>query len=153
MSAFVVHPEHIHVLLWAASRPVGHDGPLQWHFDNPTKVDHLTRDRLDGVGQMLLDANVASVNYRYGEDDESLAYVYRPPQHSTWTAPELLNAVHCYEYQACERPDWQASEAHAFCRALEHRLIQSLPGYDDGPWSITPTDVPAGGRRRGAARR
>ncbi|WP_062899321.1 hypothetical protein [Mycobacterium avium] len=66
MSAYVVHAEHINVLLWAGRygfrRPCGN---LTWYYDNPTRVNQLTDDNLDQVGQMLVDANTASVNYCY----------------------------------------------------------------------------------------
>ncbi len=83
MSAFIVDPpEHIHVLLWAASRPTSppYGPPLVWYYDNPpSREGRLTDDAIDTVGQMLVDENAASVNYRYDEDD---AYIYayqRPP--------------------------------------------------------------------------
>jgi hypothetical protein len=69
------------------------------------------------------------------------------------TIPELLNAVHCYEYQACEHPGWETSEAHAFCKALERRLISKLPGYNDGPWAISRTSIPAAVRKRNELKR
>ncbi len=146
MSAFIVDPEHIHVLLWAASRPAGHYGPLSWYFDKPTREGRLTADTRDAVGQMLVDENAASVNYRYDEDDLFI-YAYQRPRHTTWSTVDLLKALHCYEYQACEHAGWRDSQAHAFCRAFEHRLIQALPGYDDGPWAISRLDVPAAARR------
>ncbi len=61
---------------------------------------------------------------------------------------ELLNALDAYTYQACERPDWQRSQAKAFCDALRDRLISELPGYHDGPWTITPRSVPTSVQRR-----
>lgn len=141
MSAYIVDPEHIHTLLWAASRPFIPYGPLRWYYDNPTRAGEATSDTLDVVGQMLLDANAASVNYRYDED-ELYVYAYQRPRHSTWTNVDLLKALACYEYQSCETADWATSQAHAFCAALRHRLIQSLPGYDAGPWEITADTVP-----------
>ena len=68
MSAFLVDPEHIHVMLWAANRPVGYLGPLRWYFDNPSRSNQLDGDNLDQVGQMLADENSASVNFRYSQD-------------------------------------------------------------------------------------
>ena len=95
---------------------------------------------------MLVDENAASVNYRYDEDDAYI-YAYQQPQHTTWTDVEILKALDCYQYQSCEHPAWRDSQAHAFCRALEGRLIQALPGYDDAPWAISRLDTPAAKRR------
>lgn len=142
MSAFIVDPEHINVMIWAAAHKVNrHHGPLRWYYGNPTHAGQVSHDNVDQVGQMLLDENAASVNYRYTEDDV-FVYEYRPPQHTNWSVVELLKAIDCYEYQACEHPDWAQSQAHAFCQALRLRLISALPGYDAASWRITPNTVP-----------
>ena len=42
MSAYLVDAEHIHVLLWAASRPIAPPNPtLRWLYDNPTRINQL----------------------------------------------------------------------------------------------------------------
>ena len=78
---------------------------------------------------MLLEENIASVNHLYNESrDVSADYTYRHPLQSGWSIPELLNPLHCYQHQACEHPCWASSQAHAFCDALQQRLIHRLPG-------------------------
>jgi hypothetical protein len=57
----------------------------------------------------------------------------------------LLNALHCYQHQACAHPGWDSSGARAFCQAVQQRLIRRLPGYLDGPWAITTASIPARG--------
>jgi len=37
--------------------------------------------------------------------------------------------IKCYEYQSCEHEEWDASEAHAICRAMKEQLLECLPGY------------------------
>jgi hypothetical protein len=69
MRAFIVHPEHINVLIWAGLQRVGHSGPPRWHFDNPTDIRELTPGNATHVGRMLLDENTASVNHLYTERD------------------------------------------------------------------------------------
>jgi hypothetical protein len=148
MSAFIVHREHISVPIWAGLQRVGHSGPLRWHFDNPTDIRELTPGNATQVGRMLLDENTASVNHLYTErHDISSSYTYRHPRQIGWSSSELLNALHCYQHQACAHPGWGSSEAHAFCRALQQRLIHRLPGYTDGPWAISKTSTPAAHRR------
>ena len=143
MSAFVVDHEHINVMIWAGlTTSRGHDGPLRWHFDNPSRINTLTTDTATEVGQLLLTTNIVSVDYLYRQTAAAEEYIYQRPQHTTWSIPSLLNAVHCYEYQACEFPHWVDTEAHAFCRALEQALIRNLPGYREGPWGITAHDTP-----------
>ena len=69
MSAFIVHSEHINVLIWAGLQRVGHSGPLRWHFENPTDIRELTPGNATHAGRMLLDENTASVNHLYTERD------------------------------------------------------------------------------------
>ena len=71
------------------------------------------------------------------------AYCYTAPQRRDWSTVEILKALACFEYQACEAPDWENSSAHRLCRAMERELIVDLPGWSDGPWSISPTTAPA----------
>lgn len=56
----------------------------------------------------------------------------RPPRKPI----EILKAIDCYEYQSCEHPEWEVSEAFAFCDALRRSLIGDLPGYDEAKWGI-----------------
>lgn len=161
MSAFVVDPEHVNVMIWAGLEPSRYMPVLRWTtdiiennmphpdaepdysgFGRPYNVFELRPDSKNRVGQMLLDVNAASVNYRYSENN-AFIYGYQRPRDTHWSVPELLKAIHCYEYQTCERSDWEQSEAYAFCKALERRLINKLPGYDDGPWEITASSVSA----------
>jgi hypothetical protein len=144
MSLYLVGPEHISLLLWAGHerfhRP-GHN--LSWSFDNPIRVHQLIDDNLTAVGQMLVDANNASVNAGYDEDLQAYEDRYSRPRLSAWSLVEVAKALQCYEYQTSELPDWPASEAYAFCRSLQHQLVQALPGYDHAPWGITASTRPA----------
>ena len=142
MSAFVVAVEHIHTLLMAGLDADYPSAPLRWYFGNPTHVGELTEDTASAVGQMLIDANIASVDHRYRETNTRIEYTYRRLDYTGWTTGELLSALHGYEYQACEAPGWDTSEAYAFCRELERKLIRRVPGYSNGPWAISSSTVP-----------
>lgn len=144
MSAWLLEPEHISVLLWAGHdrfRRPGHN--LTWAFDNPTRVHQLTEDNMTEVGQMLVDANTASVNYRYHRRSTPYEYLYQRPHLTSWSLVEVIKTLECYEYQSCERRDWRTSEAYAFCRALQTQLGHTIPGWDNAPWGITSTTRPA----------
>ena len=54
---------------------------------------------MDVVGQLLVDANAASVNHRY-EEDNAYVYAWQRPRHTDWSPVELLGAIAGYEYQA-----------------------------------------------------
>ena len=142
MASFVVHPEHINVLIWAGLHRVVGAGPLAWYYGNPDWRGVLEDDTATEVGQMLLDENVASANHYNTEQQDRVTYTYRRPIQQAWTTAELLNALHCYRYQASDRPDWKTSQACAFVEALEARLIRRLPGYLEGPWGIGPETLP-----------
>ena len=160
MSAYIVSDIHIHALLTAGLE--GGSGVLRWfapESEEPTlPTDHqagepwgptaissnnrrrreLTQETADAVGLMLLAQNYASVNFRYDEgQDDSYQYHFHeltgsPSEH----AVVVLKAIDGYSYQACETPDWEQTEAHAFCQALRSRMIHRLPGYDAAPWGI-----------------
>ncbi|SLC86610.1 hypothetical protein [Mycobacteroides abscessus] len=145
MSAFLVDPEHINVLIHAGLPRQYPNIGLRWYYRDANNQEHYERldyDTADRVGQMLLDANAASVNHRYDEN-EMYIYSYAQPQHTNWSPVEVLKAIHCYQYQACEPDDWKTSEAHAFCDALTHYVINKTPGYDQAPWAITTSSTPA----------
>lgn len=153
MSAVIVNHEHIHVLIWAAAKPIAPPNwQMRWLYDNPTRVNQLEPDgsNHDEIGQILLDENADSVNHLYSHTAAAGDYHYQRPQHTEWSIAELLNALDAYTYQACERPDWKRSQAKAFCDALRDRLISELPGYHAGPWTITRHSVPASVKRRAA---
>jgi len=156
MSAFIVDAEHIHVLVWAGLNI--RYGPLRWRASDPTMPGghhwrELTADTVDPTGQMLLDANIASVNHRYAENNGPAIYTWRTPRHRRWSPVELLKALNCYDYQASEPDDWEQSQAHAFVQELQGALIGQLPRYDDADtWGITASSEPAAHRDELAAR-
>lgn len=144
MSAFMVDHAHIDAMLTAGLD--ARDG-VRWLTD--ATEDQVPGERIpsgyrtldflnaDHVGAMLLAENRRSVNYRYEEDELEEPYTFRPLRHSDITPVDILSAISCYEYQACECDDWQASEAARFCQALRLAMICKLPGYSDAPWEIS----------------
>lgn len=152
MSAFMVPIEHIRAMVNAGLRTEG-EGPLSWSVRQLTQDEkdrayepgrpwgpdmqtvyretrrQLTRETAGRVGAMLLAQNRRSVDFRYDESDIEEPYV-----HAVSTTPrepvEILKAIGCYEYQSCETPDWEDTEAARFCQALRFHLIRQLPGYE-----------------------
>lgn len=139
-------------------RPTDHRRGEPW---GPTAIIHaqerhreLTPESADRVGEMLLTQNERSYDHRYDGQDRQirLGYHYegrgvyaqmlgRYPDGWRWSrvmvAPVgVLKAISCYEYQACEDPGWERSEARAFCDALRRRAIHALPGYDAAAWDV-----------------
>jgi hypothetical protein len=118
------------------------------------------------VGQMLWDENVRSVNHRYDEQDEAEPYTFRPIE-VVLEPYGLLKQVKCYQYQSCEHPEWEGSEAMRLTDGLvravldrtgerRHRgKIERLewndpaaywnhPAYDAAPWGVvSPAEIGA----------
>ena len=142
MSAFVVNKSHINAMLLSALSRRHGEGGIRWYHNN---VHHkLTEENASEVGQILLDECVKSVCYRY--DDSGITDL-PGPINAEWLIPfkfkylqrmpkamEAISITRCYEYQSCEHPEWEASEAHKFCQALISSKIGELQGYDDAPW-------------------
>jgi hypothetical protein len=150
MSAYLVDRIHIDLLVSLALERRA-DRRLCWYWQgnwHDAGVDGATY-----VGRMLWTENLRSLVYRYPEDtsggrpgpcdlqDEEIAGYTHTAQRYTLTPVEGLQAILGYEYQACEHPGWEESEARAFCEALRHALIRRLPGYDAAPWCWTEREV------------
>lgn len=123
-------------------------------------IRELTDATCNETGRMLLMENARSVAHRYDETLEDacgniLTAVFpvdrvtgmRPmgrgaaimvvtAEVATLVPVAVLKLIDSYEYQACEHPEWETSEAHAFCSALRRALIHELPGYDEAAWSL-----------------
>lgn len=146
MSAYVVDPEHISYLLQAAierNRPYGvYYGP----YEPDNRIGYHNANR---IGAELLAENIASVNHRYPDcalDDlpgpiptpSAADFQYRHSQYVNLDPVNVLKAISGYEYQSCEHPAWETSNAKEFCDRLRHAMIDRLPGYDESPyWSVT----------------
>lgn len=97
---------------------------------------------------MLRPENERSVAYRYDTRENLPGPVEREePAFYRFTASkmftrrpnpvEALKLIRCYEYQSCEHPGWESSEAKGFCDTMTAALVACLPGYDDAPWEWT----------------
>lgn len=176
MSAFEVSNTHIDALVSAALQRDNY-GTMTWHYDAKDEIpntqpgemlpgheDYLTalnrtrrevtEDNAGTWGAALLAENRRSVNHRYNEDEFEAVYEFTAIR-GTLNPVAILKAISCYEYQSCEHPGWEASEAHAFCEALRSRMIRKLPGYGEAAWEITdkyqalhPGELPIQERRR-----
>lgn len=160
MYAFLVCKEHIDAMLTAGLVPY-HGSGLRWMAPaelNPAAYQRgepwgpeaasesrerrreLTERTAGRTGAMLMAENAESVNHRYDEEDIEEPYVYARPWR-TCTPVEVLKLIDCYEYQTCEHPEWERSEARAFCEALRGRMIGRLEGYDGADWEFRTQEV------------
>ena len=154
MSAYIVSRHQITAMVDLASAPGRelnyyhndqYHGPRYFTHDYDENGRNITWR--DALGQMLIDANVDSVSHRYPDSKDGLpgpinAYYEMPyiwastvlDPRTTPTPIEGIKVVRNFMYQSCERPDWEDSQAKAFCDALILDLIGKLPGYDAAPW-------------------
>lgn len=130
----------------------GYEAYLKALSAHRRKVSYGDLDRCSEVGMMLWRENLASVQYRYDERDgnelpgprdftPSQIAAYRFKRTDVLSPVVILNAIAYYEYQSCEHPGWQTSEARSFCEALRHKMIDRLPGMDEAPWGLAESDV------------
>jgi hypothetical protein len=124
MSAFIVSKDHIDTILSAYAKV------LKARHDTPPDLDHL--------GKTLWRENARSVAYRYeeAEDKQWETYKFKNQPNSILTPVEVYALVDCLEYQSCEHPGWEVSEAAKLCRRIKDTLIASLPEWKDAAWSL-----------------
>lgn len=150
MSAFVLNKGHIDAML-RAGLAYSHASRLYWYTSHPGTIEQaqelhreLRSDTADQIGAMLVAENVRSVCYRYEKqptdelpgpgDSYWLRDYHYDPRGPIPTPVAALKLVDCYEYQSCEHPEWEGSEASRFCDALRRKLIDALPGYEEAAW-------------------
>ncbi len=126
MSAWIVSKEHIDYIVTALIRA------------------ELTSKTPDETGRMLWRECLASVAWRYPADapgDRPGPVDFRDSDVDTYTwaeTPELTpgglaKTLGCYQYQSCEHPGWEGSEAYAITTKLRDALGDVA--YDDSvPW-------------------
>lgn len=133
MSAFTLGQDHIDLLVTIAMRIPGF---------NPKYID--VPKTADMLGQRLWNENYASVNFRYAEHTPVPEYHWQPVAElqdgnalQTHHILQILQAVHCYEYQSCEHTDWSDGIAfwcmtaiRAWCeRELDNRQVRKIRQY------------------------
>lgn len=133
MSAYIVDRKHIEYLVRAAQSRRIAGSSYQYE---PAEV-------LAANANMLAAENAASVNYRYSEteapDTWEPADFHGVTPWLDFNPVEVLKAVACYVYQACEHPGWETSRAKLFADRLHRAAINALHGYSDAPWGAPPT--------------
>ncbi|MCR4338253.1 MAG: hypothetical protein NUW01_00040 [Gemmatimonadaceae bacterium] len=143
MSAFNVNDDHIRYLLRAKYKySANHE------YRNRTIEDW----RADGV--MLRNANVQSVNFRYGYEGSGSADTMCGPMVTDFdvqlsdlldapcAVPQTFSAIHCMEYQCCETPDWRETPAFEWLQDLKESAARRMDGYEDADWEIDPDKQP-----------
>ena len=131
MSAWMVTKKHIDLLVTEAVAL-----ELEYEF-NGRKIK-LTKGIENSIRQMLTDECRRSINYRYQEDTETGIYRFKKYVEQTLTDEAIAKQVRCYDYQACECPDYYETETRKFVEALSEKLGWPLDGEKcpSGPWGV-----------------
>ena len=144
MSAWIVSENHIRLLVEALYK-------YEVIAGTTSVTQALTPDQL---GQMLWRENHKSVNYRYNKRALTPHYTHDSAAVAAWEYPTtgqgivrdlvrnpalVYTQARHYDYQSCEHPGWEKSEACSLiARLLE--VIEKTTGtdeMDDGqPWGI-----------------
>jgi hypothetical protein len=69
--------------------------------------------------------NVRSVNHRYNERTRFEPIVFEPAS-SSYSAWQTINWLRCIDYQSCERPDYNKSEAYRLNMELQLELFNVM---------------------------
>lgn len=147
MSAYIVDPAHIDMMLSVAVNGPKKSVPARWTapyvyelLDGEEHTGPVSAATADLAGRALLAECIASVSHLYPDDPPGQLPGPTPNPivdqyewtnfHRLFSAVEALRAIDGYEYQACEHPGWWDSGAHHFCQRFRKALIKCLPGYE-----------------------
>jgi hypothetical protein len=145
MSAFVCSAEQFCYLVMAAIPRTRDEGSFGWGSKLIRhSIDYMAEeddtDTLDRMVNILKLENVTSVNHlykgRHKEEFEKIKFVRLGRRADRLDPVVVLKQIDFYEYQSCEHPEWEDSEAYQFVNALRLRWIKNLPGWYDAPWGI-----------------
>lgn len=93
------------------------------------------KDKFHNIGQSLLNQNYKSVNYRYKESTKPHSFQYT---NIDINEGMLLGCINCYEYQACETPDFFNSPIHTCLLRLKQAILEKLIKQkgQEIPWGL-----------------
>lgn len=150
--------EHISVIVhWALKNLHGPRWTIteEEALQNPEGVSNfgawysrtLSHQSIAYVGQVLLDKNADAIRDHYDDDSEYMIFDADHIPEMRWSALEILSALMCYEYQACDAKDYEESEAHRIVNSIKHGIESKLTEGTD-VWEITSDTVPASVREQ-----
>jgi len=134
MSAFYVGSDLIDLLVTVAIEGAPHSRGLRVVHNGALHV--FDANDADMIGQLLTDANVASVNYRYNDIENPGAYKFRRVADVGGLAAsffDVLKGCDCFDYQSCELPNYDSSMAADVVRAIRNKVIERITP-DSASW-------------------
>lgn len=138
MSAFIVSDYQINALLSYAKNQRSGDG-IRIKNDSGEFISidaSASQERMSEIGQILLNENYRSVNYRYKEKEEVPKFQFKHILSRTFSAAQILKACDCFDYQACETEDYRETLAAKIIDGVRALAIRNVPGYEDAEWGM-----------------
>lgn len=145
MSAFLVNEDHLDLL--ASVAEWNRDGLFIYFGEDtlPPRSDleakrgegnyYSTHDHASQIKEELRLENQASLRARYDDGEQfDKGEKYRPIYSDQVSHAEILGAISCYEYQACESDTWKKSYAYALCQAIRKQICRTISGNN---WEYT----------------
>lgn len=131
MSCFIVAKAHIAAM-------------VQYALDNGI----IDIGQADATGLELWRENHHSYNYRYPTDAEAIPNDYTHERTPAVTPLMAGKLAACWDYQSCEHPAFQQSQAYRIGKAIECDALRRLgtadlwkvPGVDALPWALDSVD-------------
>lgn len=126
MSAYIMNDDEINTIVSYFLDPNAAYGEGAWLRLGESEWNNLNRDNAPKVAAILKAENIRSVNAKYGENDNP-AYVFEYDRTaSKRPIGNIIGALDCYEYQACEAEDWDKSLAHEIVQMLRKHLLKTI---------------------------
>ena len=141
MSSYIVSPEHVGALAAFAMRQKYPLVVLSYHDSNQYNT-------AKNIAKGLMEANIASVAYRYPNDKDggrpgltgytdeqyvseavSAANTYMRT-FPALRAVDIIAMARCLNYQSCEVDDWDSTPAYKQIRDIVEAAINTLPDYE-----------------------
>lgn len=134
MSCNLVSSKHIDALLnFANQQPLSPRVALT----DGRVIDFKNSDDLNWCAVLLTMQNFCSYNTRYEKYEEPTMPVKYHMDWKVYKPVEIVKACDGYDYQACEVPDYDHSDARKVVAAIRRSAISAMPEYRAAQtWSI-----------------
>ena len=109
-------------------------------YNRPIQVIVNLNEIRQAIGQSLLNQNYASVNCRYNEDTEVPVFQYEDVEIDEGI---VYGCIRCYNYQACETPNYYNSWVYHSLMELERKLLVRflMKHKMSAPWGYDGHDI------------
>lgn len=125
MSAYIMNDDEINTIVSYFIDP-NHTVDGSPYLKIGDSYDYLNAENSSKVAAILMAENVKSVNAKYGDNEQpAYAFEYLPQAHKR-PVGNIIGALDCYEYQACETSDWDTSNAHDIIAGFRKHLLKVI---------------------------